>query len=395
MLLKAIFNRKKVLSIIHWRLLLPSRNESIRLHKKILRQTCLQPNVVLGPLLFIWSSGLWYGFYAWKISFKAAIKTHKKLSHEISCLNLIIQTLYMALAYNCDPSVTYRFQFYKKLQRRYIFEYTYNFQSSAIHALCNKPYKQSKAAIDFLANKKVFSDVISNMPGVVPLLSDVLNKDTVYIEKILFQRKDLFIKPNRGSRSQHAYQLTYSKPKDSYSLRSLSGSGEEVVGKVTIASTLRAIYAMQSLLVQPLLRDHPDVKQVVNAQDLTTFRIVTVKPLNAAATVIHNQMEVADLSLRKEGRQYYCIYKINLANFELTAMHDPNLPDDLLVTPRLSPMIITYLKLLHQRCIEIHNSLLDLYSVAFDVCICKEGPVIIEANSGWGVGALGGKFKLL
>lgn len=112
----------------------------------------------------------------------------------------------------------------------------------------------------------------------------------------------------------------------------------------------------------------------------------------AAPTALHLQLEIPAQKIIKTNahpQQYYTIIPLDPHHLDVDPLYIQNQskPQFTSANPVSETLKILLRKAIAD-CIIAHHQLLHLRSVAFDLIITEEGPVIIEANYNWGADML-------
>jgi hypothetical protein len=192
----------------------------------------------------------------------------------------------------------------------------------------------------------------------------------------------LFVKPRSAFGGQRAYAIlprsdgTVIRSWRSTHSRSLDLTREGVVVEPT--------------LVQPLLRAHPCFEELSHgaALDVPTLRIITVSPLSAESPVWHSLLELARSPLADELLTYY---SLNLDQHGMvTHLHIPPWLDrstyvrDHAILDVVGTVIPQWLAA-RESVIRAHALFPHVHSIAWDVALTDEGPLLLEGNTAFAV----------
>ena len=332
------------------------------------------------------------GFYAWFRAYKASQKqTNTQLaSYGISRQRLFIQLVKLGLIHLIPPYYYFKYQLYKP--ENHPLAFFYDQQLPYFHNLSNKSFKQYKDYAALIADKQKFSSELEKIGIPTPqgncYQTQILKKNL----GLLFKKKSIFCKPNKGAQSRDAFLIDYDSTSGCYLLAPIDG--QKITCQLQIDRYLQSVLARNtSLLLQEAIDDHDIIKKISGHHASTTVRVITAKnpaPLAPEVNLLYIQLEIPMVRNKEAGSnsvgwQEYMIVPLDLLSLEIDShykQHSVEIQRELI-------SISADLKLLLREtifyCVSAHEKLLELRTVAFDVIIGQQGPVIIEANYNWSI----------
>ncbi len=351
-------------------------------HKKLL-QTKLKR---LGNPLFIVLSILqglnWYFYRLWKIIFVVVSKKGSQIRTEsdISKLKLIYDMFMINILYQIDPFIYCRYKLYLKGNRKNIHKYIFRTDLPYFHDYINREICDNYRKL--IADKQVFSEEMKKLN--IPAVKTIFITDHNSEIETFFREEDIFCKPICGSQSRNAFEIKYFIKENKYEIHPIIG--HKIIEKDKITAFLKQIIKSEKLLIQESLKDHPSLSEINDSDEITTIRIITAEFKDKQIKPIYMQLEVPlETKHEKTFRQFYKIYPLDLVTFDVAEewklKTKVNYETDIIIANDIRKMISKSI----EYCLKTHKKLLKLKSVAFDLALTPDGPVMIEANYNWNI----------
>lgn len=276
----------------------------------------------------------------------------------------------LAIAHSIPPASYYHHRLYERKERARIMSYLYDTEALGLHQLGAARDSLKGSGIDLLADKWHFTHVMRE--------HDIEVADTTLVSRGPLELSPTinvrFLKPRFGSRSEGAFAL-YHDGKQPLRLRSLDGTERQGDDALT---ALQAHLCDGDYLCQPLLRNHPAFAALTTTDDALTLRVITLRPTPDAstATVLCAYLEVPLMSALRNQSTWFAI-GVDLTSGKLLppdAPPSPNLNCDLTLPHWLEAQALV---------IKAHRLLPQLRSIAWDLVLTPEGPVLLEGNFNW------------
>ncbi|MFH1728810.1 MAG: hypothetical protein ABIA04_10395 [Pseudomonadota bacterium] len=354
------------------------------LHKKLLY---LKIKKLLNPCYFILFSAqalIWYFYKLWKILFKLIFKKGIFIKKEYGTLIVTqaITIIKLNFFYHILPINYYRYKFYLKENKSLIHKYFYKSELPCFHDFINKNKKDLKETKEFIGNKYEFAKALKsiNIPSVQTL--DLVKKRSSISS--FFRNRTVFCKPLVSSQSKDAFKLLYVAKTNQYEIHPINGN--VIKEHVGIERYLNGLIKKQNMMIEPYLSDHPDLNDFSESQEISTLRIITFEFKDGEFKAIYLQLEIPAAKKHEiNKRQLYKIYPLDLKSFEVDNKWRINSElkynKDIIISQNLRKLISTAV----DYCIKVHENLINLKSVAFDLALTDRGPIIIEANYNWNI----------
>lgn len=358
---------------------------SIAMHKALWLRSC---HSTKGILIQILSSCRWYGFWVWRTSyqFSKVVAQEQLDKYGLTRQKLFRELIRYGWFYSLTPSQYMRHQLYKESQKKLVFHFIYDHQLLHFHHHIHQDTPGYLSAVELIADKHRFSMKLRQL-GIPTVMSELFLTSSLKKDPSpLFQKKDVFCKPNQGSQGDDAFLLRYDAINNRYSLEPIHGN--ILYKHDDIDHYLKRIFSChKKIITQPFVPDHDELKVTFSTNITTTVRIITGrhKP-NMPPVVLYLQLEIAKTKKtigKKKMKQFYTILPLNWKTLDIDTVFQEKYPD---LLEEIQPISETLKKLLRDSqkyCIEAHQRMLPLKSVAFDVCLTPAGPVILEANFNW------------
>ena len=351
----------------------------LTIHRRLLWISC-QPLIWRLPMQ-LFATFRWLSYGVWWNSFKCIKKiTDEKLTeYNITRWHVWCDLIRLGCLHALSPYQYFQHKLYQKTQQALMFHFIYDHQQVHFHRYINNQCINHQVSMRLISDKYQFEQALRkiSIPTVPSQYVDTkaLKQDI----SLFFQRKTIFCKPNASSQSQDAFLLKYESQQNQYILQAIKG--QLLDDYQTICNYLKGAIARHAgFLIQPFIMDHEQIK--TNPMMTTTVRIITAKMLPTSKPVV--------IYLKFEIPSADHTYKPMPLHWELLDL-DPNYQKKypLYAEQReITPEIKDLLRLSQCYCIDAHDKLLDLRSVAFDIILSQEGPCILEANYNWHLAVL-------
>jgi hypothetical protein len=353
------------------------KKPGIALHRALFFLSC---NSFLRILRNVMATFLWLSYGVWWRSyrFSRAATPAQLARYHLTRFTLLRDLLRFGLFYSLEPHQYVRLQLYKKENRPYFFQVIHDHQQAHFHRYINRHFKSHQAAVLLIGDKHRFAQQLiqSNIPTVQGIYYDAgtLRKSLDY----LFQKKTVFCKPNGSAQGKDAFLLAYEDGHDRYSLKPIHG--ECLFERRMIERYLKQVMVRHTgFLVQPFVQNNPAIQFDASMKAPTIVRIITTKKTSRSKpTVIHLQLEIP-----KTGHEFYIKIPLHWESLDIDPVFQEKYPFFQKEIPLISNALKDLLRTSQAYCMDAHEHLVDLCSVAFDVIISTEGPLILEANYNW------------
>jgi hypothetical protein len=201
------------------------------------------------------------------------------------------------------------------------------------------------------------------------------------------QHGAVFCKLRYGSRGLGAFSLWF----EGEVLCGQTFNGIALTQAADCQQAWRELYARGEVLVQPLLRNHPDIQAMTENPAAITVRVISIMQ-DGHAQLLCACLEVPEGVAAAHDARGYRIFPIDLANGQCHLLSIRYLPDtgvrqkyqSMLDRMPNRGMLPYWLELL-QASRDAQQALPHVWAIAWDWVITPHGAVLLEGNGGWGL----------
>lgn len=361
-------------TLFYWRFFLPNQPDYIQFHRKaFIKSLTLSPKPIRG-LLNLYSLLLWYGFFAWRNSYRVWSLQHKNLNIQqgISPTHQFFQLLKLSIIYCIPAKNYYQLSLYKHPEKQWL-TFVFNHQATYIHAVVSPNI--SPASSKLMADKHYFSQILAqNNLSAVPTITFIKANATLD-KKLLFKQQSFFLKPNKGSRKKGCFALIYSAENQNYYLK---GEGINIQGRDKIIAFISSLIKHTDYLIQPLLCNSAKLGNNAAKQDLFTIRLITA--------IVNNKPEVISAILEVPvARGFIERFIIDCLSGNLTIPKTVNSNNDqsLEKMTELVNRPFSNWEEIKEIALCSHQLCSDIKTVGWDISLTTLGVVILEGNINW------------
>ncbi|MCK9372314.1 MAG: hypothetical protein M0P91_03895 [Sulfuricurvum sp.] len=376
---RLVLKRQVPHAVLSWRYLLPNQNPSIGLHKKVFLEAWSNLPRTVWWLIAFCSYTLWLCFYGWKYLWSVWHKSSPILSQKIgvSRSRQLFDLWRLTFLYTTPPRFYYAYQLYNYTALEW-FDFIYTHELPHWHRTFSPDV--TPRTIQLLTDKALFAQemVQRNLPAISGV---VLTKASEISEEKLFNQTSHFLKPLRGSRKEGCYKLEYDSLCDTYILE--TSEIQILYSKKEILEFITTLVVQQDYLMQPLLKNHPDLQLFSPFDVLITIRLITVLLKNRATAI----SAVLELPVDSYSNRVHAV-SVDIQHGVLGELKEPNRTTKekrVEELKQLSGQSIVYWQEVVKVAKEAHNSFPDLVSIGWDLAITPKGVMLIEGNINWGV----------
>lgn len=340
--------------------------------------------------LLIYCRWLLYGVWisTWRISTHLSIE--KQQEYGLTRYALFKDLLRWGFLHALTPRDYFKYELYNKHNCSWLMHYVFYSELSHFHKISNRNFKTHPSAITLIADKAKFNERLEqlNLPVIhtTAYFTNSLKKDF----SVLFQRKNLFCKPNQASNSNDAFLVNYDEVSDCYHIEPIQGASLDNPKQIT-AYLNQVCNRHKQLIIQPYLEDHETLKVYNPQRSCTTFRVVTGKLTSTSLPqLLYLQMEIPKTRsvIDKKSKQFYDILPLHWETLDIDPIFQKKYPARCSNIKNISEPLKNLLKQGIADCIKVHEQLLDMCSVGFDLVITSDRSWILEANYNWSVPCL-------
>jgi hypothetical protein len=286
------------------------------------------------------------------------------------------EALWAAMRHNILPSEYYAYGLWRRDRKINIDNYLYSNECARLFKVLNRP-----SQVDPIDDKLAFYELCQAhaVPTPAILAAFAPTGKLVDFQSGLPPKRDLFVKPRTGLGGNGTERFRW----DGLLFESNRGSriGREKLGDYLAT---RAHSENRTLLVQPLLSSHPDLRAEAN-EALATARLVTGRSRDGEITAIFAVISFARANQITSHSNHVAL--IDHANGRLISAPPQNSPGISIYDYRELASIqvcglpdwdaaLQYIKVMHQACA-------NFVFVGWDVAFTEYGPMILEGNANW------------
>jgi hypothetical protein len=375
---RLILKRQVPHTVVSWRFFVPGQCKAVKMHRAVFLKAWGRLPRWAWCLIFLYSHCLWILFYSWKKTIAALHRYAGETQREfhISVARQILDLLNLSLLQGIPPVFYYAYGLYRQPRERWLC-YVYTHELPHWHTvMCG--HRDLAAANRLLSDKHAFAREMAKADIRTPEIIAFFHGGEQVDAAKTFLGQSLFCKPNTGTQGRGCFELLYDRAIKDYRV-----IGEEIVeGEVAVLSYFQRKVADSDYIVQPLLVNHPEIRQLCGNQSrLATIRLITGhdgrKPVCIGAL----------LEIPRSGEQKRCWFvpvdcrtgtlmpcaRQGLASF----YKEEDRPPD--VTGKVLPCWKDALDI----CLRAHEHLSAVAAVGWDVAVTPSGAVLIEGNFNW------------
>lgn len=374
-----ILQRRVPHTVVSWRFFAPGPSLTVKMHRAVFLRAWPQLPRWAWCLILLYSHGLWIFFFSWAKTIAAlrrhAGETQRRLKLPIA--RQALDLLNLSLLNGIPPSFYYAYGLYRQPRARWL-HYVYTHELPHWHTVMsgrgNLP-----AANRLLDDKHAFAleMVKANIP--TPETIAFFHCGDRVDAKRIFLRQSLFCKPKIGNQGRGCFALLYDQATGDYRV-----AGEEMVaGKDAVLGYLQRQAAVSDYLVQPLLVNHPEIRQMCTPSRLATVRFITGHDGKKSVGI----GAVFEIPRAGEPKRWW-LFQVDCQRGTLLPHGRPGLSlhyreEDR--PPEVAGKVLPYWEDALDLCLRAHELLPAVAAVGWDVALTPDGAVLLEGNFNWNV----------
>lgn len=377
--IRQIIVRRIPYVLFNWRYMFPVQNSTLRLRRKVFLHAFPGRSRIIWILVALFNYTKWYLYNGWIQLFKVWKRFSPVLFAEAGILRKkqFIDLLKLVFVQTTPPQFYYSYRLYRYPAIEWI-SFIYTNELPNWHLIMSPML--SKKSRNILTDKAVFAQEMQKQ-GLPVIKGKDIHKGNRISKEQLFQQSSLFLKPLCGSQQMGVLRLLYRTSSGVYSL--IISEDEEINNCEQIHSFIQALIKEQDYLIQPLLKNHPDLQAFSPFETLITIRLVTIWTGSKAKAVS------AVLELPKDAYSGY-IYAlpVDIGDGRIKTIMDfpVTYPEDMRqVSRRFARQPVIYWNELVDTALRAHANFPDLFSIGWDLAVTPEGVKLIEGNINWAV----------
>lgn len=373
--------------LLGWRYLLPTQDTRLQQHRQWWWHYPRRLPRWLWLLLELWLWLRWVGYGAWRASWRTVHRLGPSVAARegLSLTRQGLHTLRLALGWCIPPLDVYRFKLYR--QPELALDYVYDHELPSYHRWRNMARSLTQASLSLLQDKQQQAMVLATdgVPTVRALaclprnarakITDWLGADSV-----------LFCKTRSGSRGQGAMTV-WASPQG---IRGRMLDGLHLENPAAVEKAWQALLALDDVLVQERLSNHPALVPLAAGEDAITVRFIS-QWRGEQLACYSATLEIPAGHSDKNGHPWYVILPIVAHSGCLQDFPEDGLKTEQARTQlqRIRALWRSEAPLPHwddlvSASYRAHQRFPDIWGIAWDWVITPEGPRLLEGNSGWG-----------
>jgi hypothetical protein len=374
-----ILRRSVPYAIFSWRYLLPGQSQAVKLHKEVFLRADSNHLRTGWWVIAFYNYGKWYLFQGGISLFKTRGKYSPVLYNQagISRKRQFADLLRLVFLHTTPAVYYYHYRLYRYSYRQW-FDFIYTFELPSWHRAISPHISPETEKI--LSDKNAFAQKMQKQ-GFPIIEGKVISKGSRVSNEQLFRQSSLFLKPLCGSRQEGIFRIRYQTMPGVYSL--IKSEDEEINDCERILSFVQSLINEQDYLIQPLLKNHPELQAFSPFENLITIRLITIWTGSKAKAVS------AILELPKDAYSgYVYALPVDIKNGMIKAITDfpvTYTEDMRQVSSRFSGRQVIYWNELVDTALRAHANFPDLFSIGWDLAVTPEGVKLIEGNINWAV----------
>jgi hypothetical protein len=334
-------------------------------------------------ILQAWYWMRWMLFDAW-LNIYRNLKYFGPRLHETSGISLRVQFLYLLRTTFWWAMPAHELYEYGLVgTNRSALDYVFVTECTGLHWFMNRNHTQSDALI--LADKLGTQNRLQALDVPVPM-TDILRmgEPTVPITAILETRwNSIFCKQNSSNQGIGAFEAHFLDGNIHgrlYNGTLLDGPGVE--------AAWAKLRSMGDVLIQPMMQSDPDIKTNRATGALVTLRVVT-RRVDDGIDVMAARLEIPVWNDKNQRRISYILAPINVATGQIEmaknlGCNGTEMQGWIEAQIKSLPTSVLHWDQIVNHSQKAHQNI-DLWAIAWDWAVTRDGPVMLEGNSGWGL----------
>lgn len=384
---RELWQRRLPHGLITWRYLQPDVDPRLRLHRHFWwnsKQGWPRP-IWLTVEGWFWLR--WVFWYGWRASWRAVRRFgfEVRADQGISLTRQAWITLRLALGYCIPPRYVYFFQLYRTPGSA--LDYVYDHELSAYHTWRSAPLGLKSESLHCIQDKVALAERLKAVDVPVVTTHGVIAAcSALSLDTALGDRSQAFCKMRSGKRGRGAFSVR----RTDNGLVGRTFTGHELVTTTDTESAWSALLALDDVLIQPLLINHPDLAPMAQGGDVITVRYIS----QWQAGVLDCLCATLEIPACRDdsGRTRYEIIpidsetgKIQPLSMERGLSRQAREQSERILGNAPPSRMIPHWSVLTAASRRAHATFPDVCAIAWDWVVMSEGPTLLEGNTGWGV----------
>ncbi|MCA9051853.1 MAG: hypothetical protein KDA89_24110 [Planctomycetaceae bacterium] len=385
-LYRGLWLRQLPHGLVSLRYLLPGQDDRVCRHAELWRQSRGRTPLLIWLLAELWLWFRWVTISGWLSCLR--VMRHRGdwyyKRHGISQWRQWRTLVRLSIGCCVPPIDVYRFSLFRNPDR--VWNYVFDHEIHAYHRRRNGHRGSGKASRELLADKYRHAEVLAET-GIptAPILACVSGNSRQPISEWLTPKMRLFCKTRSGNCGFGAF--TAWRTDDIIQGRKLSG--EHLPDAEAVNRAWLELLNLDDALVQPALLNHPQLAPLAVGDDAITVRYITRRE-GTVCDCLNASLEVP-AGHDEHGRPLYVILPIEpetgvLRSFPQELIRDGGAAErQAAVVSRIAPnQAVPDWPVIAAGSRRAHQTVSDLWAVAWDWVVTPDGVCLLEGNSGWG-----------
>ena len=376
---RLLWKQKIPFGLVSPYLLFGKRSPARDTHRQVLASSLPKLPRLLFHIINTWIWLRWVFFYAWRSTYLSVKHMRRGVTekHGVTLWQQARQSLSLALLHTVAPQDYYKFRLYLPENKDQWAHYIYNTELPAFHMLGDS--NESRQERELLSDKLLFEQQMRDK-GLNVCNSHFLPAGADYAEFETSAKGVLFCKPRSGNQARGAFKLEWI---DSEPLLQLA-AGPKLSGdnaRTFIGNRLSA----QDYLVQPFHANHPALLSLqAEGNEPAVLRAITRNQsgkiviycayIEVPLKTVHYKYYLSVLASPSDGKLDSCSVNRQMI---------PKALDGDYLEQQMAGLTLPCWSQVVDLVDAAHRHFSHIYSIAWDLIITPDGPILLEGNSNW------------
>jgi len=378
-----IFSLQQPLTVFNWRFFVPNPPPHIKLHRHVFL------NLFQDYFLPFRVSAIAYAYAKWwlYLSWRDIYVSYKYYGQDcfaqtgISKQRQLLALFHLSFGYCIPPSNYYQLSLFRWKPSGWL-KFVYDFQAPMWHMcyMSARPHrKEAKSNWQLLQQKDQLTALLQqhNIPS-VDTLKRISAGQAIRSKELNDLPANLFFKPTDLNKARGCFYL---EQLENAELKITQYREFPDHSTITI-NELNRLIEPRDYILQPHLRNHPSIDQLLQTQRCTVFRVITWC-LNSTPCAL---AIYAFVPIKNYEKELTSVIEVDVNTGIIMTPNNPNLENNeyQALVSRTQDTVCPNSKEMISACVEAHRLLDNLTTIGWDVIISNQGIKIIEGNRAWG-----------
>ncbi len=369
---------------------LPFQSQNTKIHRTLwLRgfpQIPLPVFVVIDLLLWL----RWVLFSGWRHTIDCVLRLGPSVraKENLGLVSQFSRVLFFSLFYCIPPGEIYAFQLFRKNQKACVSDYIFTHELPAFHRWRSAALDENSESWRLLQDKHCQSELLTK--DSVPMVStlQLVPRGNLFdADRHLEKFPEIVCKPRHGSGAGGIFVVSKKNPDDALLVY---GTRAGALTAETSWAALKKAFALDDYLIQPFMKNHPELARLCPTDDVVTVRIITESRADSRIEIYCALLEIPAFKKNNDSLapQGHVILPVDLATggikrFSGILLHSHSRENYERVYSSMDQHIIPFWEGLCKNSIIAHKRFYDVYAIAWDYVVTPDGPLLLEGNTGW------------